>query len=83
MEQARYALSMVLEQHAVLLSLQQRKNNVQLAPIHDKNLLSTALFVLVAQADMDQESLRACCPSRSRSARPKTSANWSTRICRA
>lgn len=62
MEQARYALSMVLEQHAVLLSLQQRKNNVQLAPIHDKNLLSTALFVLVAQADMDQESLRALLP---------------------
>lgn len=62
MEQARYALSMVLEQHALLLSLQQRKNNVQLAPIHDKNLLGTALFVLVAQADMDQESLRALLP---------------------
>ena len=58
MELARYALSMVLEQHAVMLPLQQRKNNIQLAPIHDKNLLGTALFVLVAQADMDQEKLR-------------------------
>ena len=62
MEQARYALSGGAGQHAVLLSLQQRKNNVQLAPIHDKNLLSTALFVLVAKADMDQESLRALLP---------------------
>jgi type VI secretion system protein ImpJ len=62
MEQARYALSMVLEQHAVLLPLQQRKNNIQLAPIHDKKLLGTALFVLVVQADMDQESLRSLLP---------------------
>jgi type VI secretion system protein ImpJ len=62
MELARFFLSMVLEQHAVLLPLQQRKNNVQLAPIHDKNLLGTALFVLVAQADMDQENLRALLP---------------------
>lgn len=62
MEQARYALSMVLEQHAVLLPLQQRKNNIQLAPIHDKNLLGTALFVLVVQADMDLESLRSLLP---------------------
>lgn len=62
MELARFSLSMVLEQHAVLLPLQQRKNNIQLAPIHDKNLLSTSLFVLVAQADMDQESLRGQLP---------------------
>ncbi|MDR2573371.1 MAG: type VI secretion system baseplate subunit TssK [Desulfovibrio sp.] len=62
MESARFALSMVLEQHALLLPLQQRKNNIQLAPIHDKNLLGTALFVLVAQADMDQETLRGLLP---------------------
>ncbi|MCL2340780.1 MAG: type VI secretion system baseplate subunit TssK [Proteobacteria bacterium] len=62
MEQARFALSMVLEQHAVLLPLQQRKNNVLLAPIHDKNLLATAHFILVAQADMDQETLRSQLP---------------------
>lgn len=62
MEMARYVLSMVLEQHAVMLPLQQRKNNIQLAPIHDKNLLGTATFVLVAQADMDQESLRSLLP---------------------
>ncbi|MDL2274724.1 type VI secretion system baseplate subunit TssK [Desulfosarcina sp. OttesenSCG-928-G10] len=62
MELARYVLSMVLEQHAVMLPLQKRKNNIQLAPIHDKNLLGTALFVLVAQADMDQETLRSILP---------------------
>ena len=62
MEQARYALSMVLEQHAVLLTLQPRKDNVSYAPIHDKKLLGTAVFVLVAQADMDQEQLRALLP---------------------
>lgn len=62
MEMARYVLSMVLEQHAVMLPLQQRKNNIQLAPIHDKNLLGTATFVLVAQADMDQETLRGQLP---------------------
>jgi type VI secretion system protein ImpJ len=62
MEQARYALSMVLEQHAVLLPLQPRKDNVSHAPIHDKKLLGTAIFVLVAHADMDQEQLRALLP---------------------
>ncbi len=62
MAMARYVLSMVLEQHAVLLPLQQRKNNIQLAPIHDKNLLGTATFVLVAEADMDQETLRTLLP---------------------
>jgi type VI secretion system protein ImpJ len=62
MEMARYFLSMVLEQHAIQLPLQQRKNNVQLAPVHDKGLLGTAVFVLVAHADMDQESLRALLP---------------------
>ncbi|MCL1985687.1 MAG: type VI secretion system baseplate subunit TssK [Betaproteobacteria bacterium] len=62
MEQARYALSMVLEQHAVLLPLQPRKDNVSYAPIHDKKLLGTSIFVLVAHADMDQEQLRTLLP---------------------
>ena len=62
MLQARYALSMVLEQHAVRLPIQQRRDNVQLVPVHDKKLLSTAVFVLVAQADMDQEAIRKLLP---------------------
>lgn len=62
MEQARFALSMVLEQHAVELPLQQRKYGITVSPIHDRNLLASASFVLVASADMDQESLRASLP---------------------
>lgn len=62
MELARFALSMVLEQHAVELPLQQRKYGITVSPIHDRNLLSSGSFVLVASADMDQESLRTSLP---------------------
>lgn len=62
MLQARFALSMVLEQHAVSLPIQERRDNVKLVPVHDKKLLSTATFILVAQADMDKESLRNLLP---------------------
>lgn len=62
MLQARYALSMVLEQHAVRLPIQERRDNVKLVPVHDKKLLSTAVFILVAQADMDKEALRNLLP---------------------
>lgn len=62
MQVSRYALGMVLEQHAVRLAVQQRKDNVKLAPIHDKKLLGTAVFILVAQADMEVESLRNLLP---------------------
>ena len=57
MQQARFALSMVLEQHAVLLPIQQRRDNISLVPVHDKNLLSSGFFVLVVQADMDQKKV--------------------------
>lgn len=62
MVQARYALSMVLEQHAVELPMQERKYGVTVSPIHDRNLLASASFILVAWADMDQESLRGSLP---------------------
>lgn len=62
MEQARFALSMVIEQHAVELTMQQRKYGVTVSPIHDRNLLASASFVLVAAADMDQDSLRSSLP---------------------
>lgn len=62
MHLARAALGMVLEQHAVRLTIQQRKDNVKLAPIHDKKLLGSAVFVLVAQADMDGDSLHNLLP---------------------
>ena len=62
MELARFALSMVLEQHAIELPLQQRKYGITVSPIHDRNLLASASFILVASADMDQESLRTSLP---------------------
>ncbi len=62
MEQARYALSMVLEQHAVELPMQKRQYGITVSPIHDRNLLSNASFVLVVRADMDQEALRSSLP---------------------
>jgi len=62
MLRARETLSMVLEQHAVRLPLQQRADNVKLVAIHDKKLLGTASFILVAQADVDKESLRNLLP---------------------
>lgn len=62
MLRAREALSMVLEQHAVRLPIQDRADNIKLVAIHDKKLLGTASFILVAQADMDKEGLRNLLP---------------------
>lgn len=62
MEQARYALSMVLEQHAVELPMQKRKYGITVSPIHDRSLLANASFILVVRADMDQDAIRANIP---------------------
>lgn len=62
MDHCRYALSMVLEQHAVELPMQERKYGVTVSPIHDRNLLTTATFILVARADMDLNDLRSSLP---------------------
>ncbi len=62
MMHARQALSMVLEQHAVELPLQQRKYGILVSPIHDRNLLGSATFILAVRADMDSETLRANMP---------------------
>lgn len=62
MSHARQALSMVLEQHAVELPLQQRKYGILVSPIHDRHLLATAIFVLAVRADMDSETLRSAIP---------------------
>jgi type VI secretion system protein ImpJ len=58
---ARYALSTVLEQHAVKLVMQDRRD-IKLVVIDDKKLLDTAAFILVAQANMDKEALRNLLP---------------------
>lgn len=59
----RQVLSMVLEQHAIELPLQQRQYGIQVTPLHDASLLDTATFVLAASADCDAESLRSRLPA--------------------
>ncbi|HDZ58013.1 MAG TPA: type VI secretion system baseplate subunit TssK [Pseudomonas xinjiangensis] len=59
----RQVLSMVLEQHAVELPLQQRQYGIQVSPLHDHKLLGSASFVLAAQAQCDSEELRKRLPA--------------------
>lgn len=54
----RQVLSMVLEQHAIELPLQQRKYGILVAPLHDQTLLGSATFVIAASAQCDSEALR-------------------------
>jgi type VI secretion system protein ImpJ len=58
MDEIRQVLSMVLEQHAIELPLQQRQYGIQVAPLHDHKLLSSSAFVLAASAQCDSEELR-------------------------
>lgn len=58
MESLRTLLSMVLEQHAIELPLQQRQYGVLVCPVSDLKLLGTATFILAATAQCDTEELR-------------------------
>ena len=59
----RQALSMVLEQHALPLPLQQRQYGIQVAPLQDHGLLANASFVLIARAECSTEELRQRLPA--------------------
>lgn len=63
MDAIRQVLSMVLEQHAVELPLQQRQYGIQVSPLQDHTLLGNASFVLAAGADCDSEALRRRLPA--------------------
>jgi type VI secretion system protein ImpJ len=63
MESIRQVLSMVLEQHAIELELQQRQYGILVSPLHDHKLLTTASFVLAASANCDSEELRQRLPA--------------------
>jgi type VI secretion system protein ImpJ len=63
MDAIRQMLSMVLEQHAIELPLQQRQYGIRVAPLHDHELLGTASFVLAAHAQCDSEELRRRLPA--------------------
>ena len=59
----RRSLSMVIEQAAVPIELQERKYGVNVAVIADKQLLRSASFVLAVNAQMPAEALRARFPT--------------------
>ncbi|WP_439886807.1 type VI secretion system baseplate subunit TssK [Pseudomonas sp. MBLB4123] len=63
MDAIRQVLSMVLEQHAIELLLQQRQYGIQVSPLHDHKLLGTSAFVLAASAQCDSEELRQRLPA--------------------
>ncbi|CRM18086.1 MULTISPECIES: type VI secretion system baseplate subunit TssK [Pseudomonas] len=54
----RTVLSMVFEQHALELVLQQRQYGVMVCPVADLKLLGSATFILAVAAQCDSEELR-------------------------
>ncbi|MBD9460953.1 type VI secretion system baseplate subunit TssK [Pseudomonas sp. PDM05] len=58
MDGLRSVLSMVLEQQAIELELQQRQYGVLVCPVSDLKLLGRATFILAATAGCDSEALR-------------------------
>jgi len=63
MADLRQSLSMVLEQTAIPLDLQDRNHGYRVAIIGDVELLRTASFVLAVNAQMPSEALRARFPT--------------------
>ena len=63
MEYLRRSLSMVLEQGAIAIELQERKYNVRVAIIPDQSLLKSASFVLAVNAQLPAETLRTQFPA--------------------
>jgi type VI secretion system protein ImpJ len=63
MDVLRQSLSMVLEQTAVSIKMQERKYGVRVATISDHSLLDQASFVLAVSADMPTEELRKRLPT--------------------
>jgi type VI secretion system protein ImpJ len=58
MADLRHSLSMVLEQNAIQIELQERNYGVRVAIIRDIELIRTASFVLAVHADLPAEMLR-------------------------
>lgn len=56
--QLRQTLSMVIEQNAVSIPLQERRFGIRVAILADKSLLENAEFVLAAAADSPSEDIR-------------------------
>jgi type VI secretion system protein ImpJ len=63
MDDLRQSLSMVMEQTAIPIELQDRKYGIRVAIIADKELQRTAMFVLAVAAQIPGEALRARFPT--------------------
>lgn len=63
MADIRLSLSMVMEQSAIAIPLQDRRHGVRVAAIGDLELLRTANFVLAVGAQMPSETLRVRFPT--------------------
>lgn len=63
MARLRQSLSMVLEQNAIPLPLEERKFGIRVSPIADRALLGSASFVLAVAASVPTEELRARFPT--------------------
>lgn len=62
-EELRRSLSMVLEQNAVLIALEERKYGIRVGTVSDRQLLVAANFVLAVKADLPPEAIRSGLPS--------------------
>ncbi len=59
----RQSLSMVLEQNAIQIPLQDRNYGISVAAINDKNLLKTAHFIIAVKASVSNEVIRSSFPT--------------------
>jgi type VI secretion system protein ImpJ len=66
MQELRQSLSMVFEQNAIQLPLQERKYGIRVSPITDRALLKSASFVLAVNADVPAEILRSRFPTQAK-----------------
>ncbi len=66
MADLRQSLSMVLEQTAIPIDLQERKHGIRVAVIADVELQRTAMFVLAVNAQMPGEALRMRFPTQTK-----------------
>lgn len=62
----RRALSAVIEQNAVAIALQERRQGVRVGAITDRGILRASSFVLSVQADVPTESLRRHFPAQAK-----------------
>lgn len=66
MQSLRQSLSMVFEQNAIKLELQEKQFGIKVAVLPDKSLLYSASFVLAVKANVSNEILRANFPAQSK-----------------